>query len=108
MRNTNCWMTLSLVLVLWMSLVAPGQEQGTPPQAGPQGQERSSTEPSKQQRAARTGLSAAQVLTQRFDRSAPQIGDPVPDVAGFDEDGNEFKLRSLKGHYTVLTFGCLT
>ena len=43
-----------------------------------------------------------------FDESAPKVGDPLPDVTAVDADGNEFKLSSLKGHYTVLVFGCLT
>ncbi len=58
-------------------------------------------------RRVRTRLSAGERLVQRFDRAAPQIGDPLPDVSAYDADGKPFKLRSLKGHYTVLTFGCL-
>ena len=56
----------------------------------------------------RTSLSAGEELVRRFDRSAPQLGDLVPDVSGFDADGKKFSLRSLKGSYAVLTFGCLT
>lgn len=41
-------------------------------------------------------------------RSAPKIGDSLPEVSAFDADGKEFNLSSLKGHYTVLVFGCLT
>ena len=43
-----------------------------------------------------------------FDRSAPKIGELLPDVAAYHADGNTFPLRSLKGHYSVLVFGCLT
>ena len=43
-----------------------------------------------------------------FDETSPEIGAPLPDVTCYDADGNEFKLRSLNGHHTVLLFGCLT
>ncbi len=43
-----------------------------------------------------------------FDETAPKIGALLPDVTCYDADGKEFKLRSLKGHHTVLLFGCLT
>jgi hypothetical protein len=32
----------------------------------------------------------------------------LPDVSGFDASGGVIRLRDLKGHYTVLVFGCLT
>jgi hypothetical protein len=32
----------------------------------------------------------------------------LPDVKAFDAEGREFVLSSLKGHYSVLVFGCLT
>jgi len=38
----------------------------------------------------------------------PKVGEPLPDLTVFDAQGNEFKLSSLKQHYTVLVFGCLT
>ena len=66
------------------------------------------TEPAKKQRPKRKGLGPGELLVLRFDRDAPQIGDPLPDVAGFDADGEQFPLRNLKGHYSVLVFGCLT
>ena len=47
-------------------------------------------------------------VNRGFEASAPKIGELLPDVAGFDADGNEFRLRSLRGHYSVLVFGCLT
>jgi cytochrome oxidase Cu insertion factor (SCO1/SenC/PrrC family) len=43
-----------------------------------------------------------------FDETSPEIGALLPDVTCYDADGKEFKLRSLKGHHTVLLFGCLT
>lgn len=38
----------------------------------------------------------------------PTLGDPFPELTVFTSDGKEFKTSSLKGHYTVLAFGCLT
>lgn len=39
---------------------------------------------------------------------APQIGEALPSVTCFDEDGNEVNLADLKGSYSVIVFGCLT
>lgn len=44
----------------------------------------------------------------RFEQAKPAIGDLLPDVAAFDENGQKLKLRDLKGQYTVIVFGCLT
>lgn len=40
--------------------------------------------------------------------SIPQPGDPMPNVAGFDDEGNPFNLTKLHGKHTVIVFGCLT
>ncbi len=60
-------------------------------------------------------LMGSQVSAQRRGRSSPrfslnalQIGDMLPDITVFDSEGKELPLRSLKEHYTVLVFGCLT
>ena len=42
------------------------------------------------------------------ERSLPEVGDPLPDVAGFDAEGHPFELTRLRGKYTVIVFGCLT
>ena len=54
------------------------------------------------------GRRPAEILVDRFDRSAPQIGDLLPDLTAWDPTGKAVPLRSLKGQYTVLVFGCLT
>ncbi len=41
-------------------------------------------------------------------RPMPQPGDPMPDVAGFDAEGNPLALTKLHGKHTVIVFGCLT
>ncbi len=43
-----------------------------------------------------------------FERTAPKVGEALPDASGYDAEGKEFKLSSLKGNYSVLVFGCLT
>ncbi len=43
-----------------------------------------------------------------FLKAAPGVGDLLPDVTVHDPSGKEIKTSSLRGHYTVLTFGCLT
>ena len=56
----------------------------------------------------RNGQGAKQQVADRFDRTAPRIGEPLPDLAAFDARGNPVRLSQLRGKYTVLTFGCLT
>ncbi|MBM78997.1 MAG: hypothetical protein CMJ78_00185 [Planctomycetaceae bacterium] len=52
--------------------------------------------------------SPRQSIVSNFERGSPAIGDALPDISGYDAKGKEFHLRSLKGNYTVLVFGCLT
>ena len=58
-----------------------------------------------------TPMACAQRMQQRekaFLSSKPRIGESLPDVTVFAVDGTPFKTADLRGHYTVLTFGCLT
>ncbi len=62
-----------------------------------------------------TRQSAKDASTQRqrgpranFERTAPKVGEALPDATGYDAEGKEFKLSRLKGSYSVLVFGCLT
>jgi cytochrome oxidase Cu insertion factor (SCO1/SenC/PrrC family) len=43
-----------------------------------------------------------------FAKEKPAVGDQLPELTVFSPDGKEFKTADLRGHYTVLTFGCLT
>lgn len=45
---------------------------------------------------------------EEFAKAKPAIGDPLPELTVYSPDGKEVKTSSLKGHYVVLTFGCLT
>ena len=47
-------------------------------------------------------------LARRFDARSPKLNGPLPDVSGYNVDGEPFSLSSLKGEYSVLVFGCLT
>lgn len=53
-------------------------------------------------------LSANVSQAQHHGNSLPSVGDQLPDVSAFDEDGREFSLSELRGDYSVLVFGCLT
>lgn len=43
-----------------------------------------------------------------LERAGLKLGQPLPDLSVFDEEGNEFRLSSVKGKHTVIVFGCLT
>jgi hypothetical protein len=43
-----------------------------------------------------------------FLKGKPAIGDVIPGLTVYTPDGREVKTADLRGHYTVLTFGCLT
>lgn len=61
--------------------------------------------------AAPEGVWAQQRMQEReqeFLESKPLIGEVLPDVTVYANDGSPFKTADLRGHYTVLTFGCLT
>lgn len=45
---------------------------------------------------------------EEFVKARPALGTILPDVTVYDPTGKEFKTSSLRGHYSVLTFGCLT
>ena len=43
-----------------------------------------------------------------FAKEKPAVGDMLPDLVVYSPDGTAVKTSDLRGHYTVLTFGCLT
>lgn len=50
-----------------------------------------------------------QLVVDRFEAAAPEVGEPMPNVEIHDAQGNKIWLHDvLKGHYTVLVLGCLT
>jgi cytochrome oxidase Cu insertion factor (SCO1/SenC/PrrC family) len=64
-------------------------------------------EPATKKAAAQAGA-ADQAMLAAFARQAPAVGERLPEVTIVDAEGQPFELASLKGHFTVLTFGCLT
>ena len=53
--------------------------------------------------------SAQKMQTDKeFLESKPTLGDTIPELTVYDSAGKEVKTSSLRGHYTVLIFGCLT
>ena len=54
-------------------------------------------------------VSAQRPVGRNFEANAPAVGELMPDVAVYDRDGTEHRLRDLLGErYTVLILGCLT
>lgn len=54
------------------------------------------------------GPSFAQPGGARANFNLPQVGTTLPSVTVFDERGEPFSTDRLRGHYSVLVFGCLT
>ena len=58
-------------------------------------------------------LLTTSVLAQPADRNRvsfqiPKVGGALPEVSLWDQQGRPFSTKTLKEHYTVLVFGCLT
>ena len=47
-------------------------------------------------------------VMQSFDRKSPAVGEQLPDLKAYNAAGETIRLGELRGHYTVLVFGCLT
>jgi hypothetical protein len=46
---------------------------------------------------------------ERFEASAPQVGEPLPGIIVHDDLGNPVNIRELADeNYKVLVLGCLT
>jgi len=43
-----------------------------------------------------------------LERAGLNVGQQMPDVTVYDENGEKFPLSRAKGKHTVLVFGCLT
>jgi len=43
-----------------------------------------------------------------FVKAHPAVGDSLPEIEVYSPDGKPFGTANLRGHFTVLTFGCLT
>ncbi len=48
-------------------------------------------------------------MFRNFEAVAPAIGEPMPDVVVYDDEGAPHRLPDLlRGHYSVIILGCLT
>jgi hypothetical protein len=55
------------------------------------------------------GFGGAGAMGRNFEAEAPKVGEPMPDVLVYDDEGNPHRLPELLGeHYSVLILGCLT
>lgn len=43
-----------------------------------------------------------------LERAGLKVGQQMPDVTIYDENGEKFPLSRVKGKHAVLVFGCLT
>lgn len=57
---------------------------------------------------AAVGAQRNQDKEEDFVKAKPAVGDPLAELTVYTPDGQPFKTSDLRGHYTVLTFGCLT
>ena len=58
---------------------------------------------------AQSQVNPRQRATDRFETTAPTIGEQFPDLTVYDADGKELRLRKLlQEHFTVIVLGCLT
>ena len=49
-----------------------------------------------------------QIVINTFNRQAPKIGEPLPQLELLSASGDLWDSSVLRGHYTVLVSGCLT
>ena len=57
----------------------------------------------------RMGRGGGGGLAGNFEAVAPAIGEPMPDVVVYDDEGAPHRLPDLlRGHYSVIILGCLT
>lgn len=43
-----------------------------------------------------------------LERAGVKLGQALPDLTIFDDEGGKFRLADVKGKHTVIVFGCLT
>ncbi len=55
-----------------------------------------------------SALAQREKKDEEFLKEKPVVGEMFPQMSIYSADGKEFKTSDLRGHYTVITFGCLT
>ena len=85
-----------LIMVLALALAAPATSLAQR-QRGRQGAGRGQ------------GFGGGGGMFQNFEVVAPDIGEAMPDVVVYDNEGMPHRLPDLlRGHYSVVILGCLT
>lgn len=55
-----------------------------------------------------SALAQREKKDEEFLKEKPVLGEMFPQLSVYTPDGKEFRTGDLRGHYTVVTFGCLT
>jgi hypothetical protein len=92
------WITTTLIIALAMAHA--GDVFGQRPQQRRPGQSGASRAPG--------GGGPGSAGSSTLERSGLKVGQQMPDVTIYDENGEKFSLSRVKGKHAVLVFGCLT
>lgn len=92
------WINSALAITL--TLLQAGDLFAQPPQQQRPGEQGSN--------GARRGGGDSRAGSGTLQRAGLKVGQQMPDVIIYDENGEKFPLSRLKGKHAVLVFGCLT
>lgn len=95
-------MALSVIFTLCCSVATAQQGRGQRPGQG--FQQRGGGPGGGGGGASRPGSPGSSTL----ERSGLKLGQKLPDLTIFDDEGGEYRLADMKGKHTVIVFGCLT
>ena len=91
---------ISTTLLITFALVNAGDSFGQRPQQRRPGERGSGR--------ATGGGGAGRAGSSTLERAGLKVGQRMPDVTIYDENGEKFPLSRVKGKHAVLVFGCLT
>jgi hypothetical protein len=97
------WITTTLIIALAMAHA--GDVFGQRPQQRRPGQSGASRAPGG---GGPGGGGPGSAGSSTLERSGLKVGQQMPDVTIYDENGEKFSLSRVKGKHAVLVFGCLT
>lgn len=98
----NSTLAITLTLMQAGELFAQRPQQQRPGERGSNGEQRGGGN----SRAGSGTLERAGSGT--LERAGLKVGQQMPDVTIYDENGEKFPLSRVKGKHAVLVFGCLT
>ncbi len=91
---------ISTTLLITLALANVGDTFGQRPQQRRPGERGSGRAPG--------GGGADRAGSSTLERTGLKVGQQMPDVTIYDENGEKFPLSRAKGKHAVLVFGCLT